>query len=51
MICIVCLSLKHNLQVQSLNYLDSLSKVFYNWMSVSASGYIELIEVDPGVLA
>ncbi|SMD33168.1 hypothetical protein SAMN04488029_1532 [Reichenbachiella faecimaris] len=26
-------------------------KLFYNWLSASASGYIELIEVDPGVLA
>jgi len=26
-------------------------KLFYNWLSASASGYIELIEVDAGVLA
>jgi hypothetical protein len=26
-------------------------KLFYKWMSASASGYIEVIEVNPGVLA
>ncbi|MDC8005187.1 hypothetical protein POV27_14085 [Aureisphaera galaxeae] len=26
-------------------------KLFFEWMSASSSGYIELIEVDPGVLA
>lgn len=32
-------------------YRKAEVKLFYKWLSASASGYIELIEVDPGVLA
>ncbi len=39
------------LELKENYYTKHQVKLFYHWLSASASGYIELIEVDPGVLA
>lgn len=39
------------LSMKESYYSKNKVKLFYVWMTSSASGYVELIEVDPGVLA
>lgn len=39
------------LSLKESYYSKNKVKLFYNWVNSSAAGYVEVIEVDPGVLA